>query len=59
MPELEGGLPKPLQEFTLQELKTLLALTDDAVFDCAKDLTMLQKRYTLLSDEIKRRGSEK
>lgn len=54
MPEFEAGLPKPLQE-----LKALLALTDDAVFDCAKDLTMLQNRYTLLSDEIKRRGIEK
>ena len=56
MPELDHGLPKPLYELTVQEIKALLALTDDAVFEQVKELTMLQERYKILADELTRRS---
>jgi hypothetical protein len=56
MLELKYGLPKPLTELTDQEIKTLLALTDDAVFEQVKELTMLQERYKILADELTRRS---
>jgi hypothetical protein len=56
IPELDHGLPKPLDELTVQEIRCLLAITNDAVFDCAKDLTALQNRYKGLADELTRRS---
>jgi hypothetical protein len=56
MNELEYGLPKPLHELTIQEIKALVALTKDAIFDELRDLRILRERHEALVDELIKRN---
>ncbi len=55
MNELEYGLPKPLHELTIQEIKALVALTEDAIHDNLKDLKVLRLRHEALLNELDER----
>lgn len=52
MNELEFGLPKPITELTVQEIKALIALTEDAIFDQLKDLKQLRERHDALIERL-------
>lgn len=52
MNELEFGLPKPITDLTVQEIKALIALTEDSIFDQLRDLKQLRERHDALVDRL-------
>jgi hypothetical protein len=46
-----------LSKLTSQQLKSLLALTSDAITECCKELTELQERHISIQEELDKRGA--